>query len=1209
MLKEYLESIKDLTPESNELTHRTFLQILLISLKDDFNTEFKIEHEPKKDKQGGQPDFRVSYQGLNIGYIENKRVGTDLIQLLKSDQILKYLELNPNLMLTDYLNFVWVGKDENNAPLIKKEISVSSLDELSKPLKPNPQTECDLVELFKSFFNYEAAPITNAKDFATHLSAPTKYLKDALIQYQEKAQVSSIFNNFKEYLYEELSFEDFSDALAQTLTYSLFLAKLNHPFEKINLDNVRSSIPENFAVIREMADFLKKLDAIKEIQWLLDEILSLINHVNMDSIIKDLNDDKDPYLHFYETFLSAYDPKLREKKGVYYTPDSVVKFIINALDSLLKTHFKDAPLGLKSALDNENIKLLDFATGTGTFLLEAFRKALETRKTSDGGTSTKEDKYQNLLKQFYGFEYLIAPYAIAHLNLSQAFKEEFKKPLKENDALQIILTNTLIQPSEIAADRGLQPIFEKELKSAQEIKKDEKILIITGNPPYSGASSNEGLFEWEVRATYGIEPEFQTIEIERNVKLTDKIKKLLKNIQTQNEGDKSVKNTNKDALKNLKKLHSKYKLQKEKNPKWLLDDYVKFMRFAQNKIESLGHGLFGFISNNAFLDNPTFRGLRRSLLECYDELYILNLHGNARKKEETPQGAKDENVFNIMQGVSINLFVKKAQATKQKILQKIYYYDVYGERAEKYDFLAQNDLNSIEWLELAPREPFYLLIPQKTSLLDEYEQGFSVQDMFQVGSTGICSQRDHVVFHKDKESLLKLLKDFSTLEPSELRRIYNIKKDGRDWRLEYAIKDVKANANNLEEYIVSCQYRPFDFYYTYYTGKSKSFIAYPRGEVFKHMLPPPTNPKTPNQTCKNVALNIARQSKMHGEWRYVMAHKELVDINLIASAGSMGVGYNYPICQFNNPNYTENFTPEFRSFIDKHYNHSFEPLEVLGYIYALLYSPNYRKRYEEFLKADYPKILFTNNKDLFRVLSLLGIELIGLHVLNQESLNHSFEKLKDATIGGSYYKEAHERNPIIKKPSYNEPEQRLYINHSAYFRGVSEEIYNYMIGGYGVLDKYLKSHKNESCNFDHVSNIIKVIARTIEIQKTLGFLTSDLPHLKGNDSQALMQEILQNPPPPPHLIPISPLSYRAKPKPSEILTLMPHSSAKKQAITISIAEAEVQPSLYSVLPNLALICDRGSKVSPISNVFVTNMLCDLHVNGSGSYAFLLYRLE
>ncbi|MGL2534680.1 type ISP restriction/modification enzyme, partial [Helicobacter pylori] len=363
-------------------------------------------------------------------------------------------------------------------------------------------------------------------------------------------------------------------------------------------------------------------------------------------------------------------------------------------------------------------------------------------------------------------------------------------------------------------------------------------------------------------------------------------------------------------------------------------------------------------------------------------------------------------------------------------------------------------------------------------------------------------------------------------------------------------------------------------------------------------------PKTPNQTRKNVALNTPRQLKNNDKsWTQCFISSSINDQGL--SSGGNGAGVNYPLYQFKHPNYTENFTPEFRSFIDKHYSHPFEPLEVLGYIYALLYSPHYRKRYEDFLKADYPKILFTKNKDLFRALSLLGIELIGLHVLNQESLNHSFDKLKDPTIGKSYYKEAHDR--IIKNPSYNEPEQRLYINHSAYFSGVSQEIYDYRIGGYCVLDKYLKSHKNEPCNFDHVSNIIKVIACTIEIQKTLGFLTSDLPHLKGNESKALIQEILQNPPPPPHLIPISPLSYRAKPKPA--LTLMAHSSIKKQAISTSFTEVREQPSLYSALPNLALICDRGSKVSPISNLFVTGMLCDLHLNGSGSYAFLLYRLK
>ncbi len=365
--------------------------------------------------------------------------------------------------------------------------------------------------------------------------------------------------------------------------------------------------------------------------------------------------------------------------------------------------------------------------------------------------------------------------------------------------------------------------------------------------------------------------------MKKKVKLADKIKTLLKNIQAQKQGDKSVKNTNKDALKNLKQLYSKYKLQDEQNPKWLLDDYVKFMRFAQNKIESLGHGLFGFISNNAFLDNPTFRGLRRSLLECYDELYILNLHGNARKKEKTPQGADDENVFNIQQGVSINLFVKKAQTTKKKI----HYCDVYDERAEKYAFLAQNDLNSIEWFELTPREPFYLLLPLKTRLLDEYEQGFSVKDMFQISSVGIVTGRDHVVFHKKKESLLELLKDFSTLEPSELRRKYNIGDDSRDWRLEYAIRDVRANADNLEKYIVLCQYRPFDYRWTYYTPNSRTFLAYPVYDVFSTCYPPPPPFNT------NIALILSRQAKAIGDLDFdaTFISKEASDLNISSGGG------------------------------------------------------------------------------------------------------------------------------------------------------------------------------------------------------------------------------------------------------------------------------------------------------------------------------------
>ncbi|WP_104713914.1 type ISP restriction/modification enzyme [Helicobacter cetorum] len=1112
MLKTYLQDIKGISNNTNELTYRHGLHKLLEELIRNFNSKYQLEHEPPRDTQGrGAPDFRIYYKGLNVGYVENKRLGTNLNSLVNGEQVAKYLELSPNLILTDYLNFIWVKKDEKNNPYIVRELQVASKEELALS-KPNRQKEQNLVALFNDFLQEEVSKITTAKDFATHLSTRTRYLKDSLMLNEENPDIKTIFENFREYLCRELSFNDFCDCFAQTLTYSLFLAKLNNSEEKakeeISLDNVKRLIPKNFSLIREMALFLGNLNEIREIKWLLEEIITLINHIDMSSIIRDLNnhknnESKDPYLHFYETFLSAYDPKLRETKGVYYTPSSVVKFIINALDSLLKTHFKNAPKGLVSALDNENITLLDFATGTGTFLLEAFKKALDIPKKEKNSPKYKP---KNLLKQFFGFEYLIAPYVIAHLKMSQAFKEEFDISLNEEDRFSIYLTNTLLQPSEVIGNRGLSPALEKELENSQKIKMSEKILIITGNPPYSGASANKNLFELDIKATYGLEPKNQFIETKKNVKLTDEIKKLLANIQKQKESN------DKESLKKLKDLIKKYKLENEKNPKWLLDDYVKFMRFAQNKIENLGYGLFGFISNNAFLDNPTFRGLRFSLLECYDEIYILNLHGNTRKKELTPQGTKDENVFDIMQGVSINLFVKNPNTEK-----KVFYYDCYGKREEKYAFLTQNDLNSMPWIELKPTEPFYLLMPQDNALLEEYQKGWGIKDMFQVGGVGICSKRDHVVFHKDKESLLQLLKDFSTLEPSELRKIYDIGDDSRDWRLNNAIKEVRNNIKCLEEHVVLCQYRPFDYRWTYYTPNSRAFLAYPVYDVFKHMLPPTTNSKpskTP-KTRKNIALSVARQSKMHGEWHYAMTSQTLTDLSMMGG-GNTGAGYNYPLYQCNNPSYIENFTHAFREFIDKHYAHHFEPLEILGYIYALLYSPHYRKRYEDFLKTDFPKILFTTNKDLFEAMSLLGIELLGLHVLNDESLKYSFNQLKDSNIGYPYYKESDKffdntnKNPIIEKPFYNEIEQRLYINKSAYFESVSSGIWNYQIGGYQVLDKYLKSHKNEECDFSHMETIIKVLARTIEIQNLLEILTSDLPSLKGVNCENLIKEILHN---------------------------------------------------------------------------------------------------
>lgn len=371
----------------------------------------------------------------------------------------------------------------------------------------------------------------------------------------------------------------------------------------------------------------------------------------------------------------------RVSRGVYYTPASVVSFIINAIDSILRKEFNQRQ-GLASAMDNENITLLDFATGTGTFLLEAFRKALEDFKDSP------KCNPKALIDRFYGFEFLIAPYTIAHLKISQSLKEEFDYELKENESLNITLTNTLyFQSSKDEQNKqsdlftGIRELAE-EFRKAQKIK-ENKILIITGNPPFSGKSMNEGLYEIQVQEAYK------------------------KPMETLNNPTAIMKNN---------------KIEKEKNLKWLLDDYVKFIQFAESKIQSQANGIFAFISNNSFLDNPTFRGMRHSLLNTFDSIYILDLHGNTRKKECAPDGSKDDNVFDIMQGVSINIFVK----TQSKKECQIYHYDLYGKRKDKYNFLYENSLDSIPWQILSPKPPFFLFIPQDENLREEYDKGISV---------------------------------------------------------------------------------------------------------------------------------------------------------------------------------------------------------------------------------------------------------------------------------------------------------------------------------------------------------------------------------------------------------------------------------------------------------------------------------------------------
>lgn len=723
-------------------------------------------------------------------------------------------------------------------------------------------------------------------------------------------------------------------------------------------------------------------------------------------------------MHFYETFLASYDPKLREVRGVYYTPAPVVIFIINAIDEALKQDFNHKK-GLSEALD-KNITLLDFATGTGTFLLEAFRKALEPISKNSVNYNPKV-----LIDKFCGFEFLIAPYTIAHLKISQSFKEEFNSPLNDDESLKIALTNTLYFKSISKEQNDQNTLFTlidltREFKKAQKIK-EEQILIITGNPPYSGASSNKGLYEDEIKISYGLEPSKANLNNEQKKWISSYFK------------EKSKQNTS-----TFKAIYEKHKLENEKNPKVMLDDYVKFIRFTQSKIDSQESGIFAFISNNSFLDNPTFRGMRYSLMQSFDKIYILNLHGDTRKKEKAPDGSKDDNVFDIMQGVSINIFIKQNSKAKNT---NIYYHDLYGKRKDKYEFLYENDLNSIKWTLVKNNEPFYLFLPQNNDLLEEYNKGISVKDIFMLSSVGIASSKDAILISTNNKKLEQ--------------QVYNF----------YNEFDKK--------YIKEIAYKPFDTQKIYYDIKK---VERPRIDIMEHFL-----------GYENIGLIYDRGTNLK-EISNLFISSKVIDKHLVGANSYVSPLYLYPTTRskkflkkenpnFNEENFTskiENFKESFRTFIDELYKEKFSPQNILGYIYAVLFHKIYREKYLDFLKIDFPKIPFTKDKNTFKNLSKLGLKLVNLHLLKNDEL--------DFNVGEALFKDIKNKNFKIQKIKYNKDIKELFINESLYFNKVSPEIYEFKIGGYAVLDKYLKSHKEEDIDHKYFTLIIQTLDETLKIQ-------------------------------------------------------------------------------------------------------------------------------
>lgn len=1009
--------------DKTEHTDRSALETLLNAFAGEAEGKPKVQHEPKRVAGKGAPDFKIGRRGLILGYVENKAIGENLDKVLKSDQIGKYKELSNNIVLTDYLQFIWIGKDG-----IRRETLCHESDLENRKFKVRDDRIAAVAKLLQGFFSTAPEGIGKSQQLALALAARSKLLKDYLgeeLVRQERehqeGRLYGLYKTFRDQVFHELTLGEFADAFAQMLAYGLFLARLNADAgTTITLSNARDHIPGSFQLIHELVEFLTELNKKEytDVKWVVEEVLSIVNGLDLASIHEDLSFrqrraisrkvraqdeeehrlfERDPFIYFYEGYLKAYDAATRKSRGVYYTPPPIVNFIVRAVDDILKDSF-----GIKQGLaDSQRVTVLDFACGTGTFLLEVFQRIFDNIGGAEAGKADKVVS-DHILRNIYGFEYLIAPYTIAHLKLSQYLRDK-GHPLKNDERLQVFLTNTL-EPIKPQANL-LLPAITEEAKEAQAVK-EKPILVITGNPPYSGHSKNKG--EWISAAIDGYKFTIETDEEGREIK----------------------------------------KPLGERNPKWLNDDYVKFIRFAQLKMDAVEEGIVGIITNHSWLDNPTFRGMRQSLMRSFEQIYVLDLHGNAKKKERAPDGSKDENVFDIEQGVAISIFVKQPELERN-----IWRGDIWGKRLTKYRATIEQNLEATVQFPLNPAHPFYLFTDENVSERTQHNKLLSLREIFDLSGTGIITKRDKLTVHFTSSEVWDVVEQFVRTPDHELHRVFHLVDDVRDWKAIWAKKDLIASGPN-RSLVQKITYRPFDERFTYNTGNSRGFLGWPVPKLMRHMV------------SGNIALITARTNKSP-----YPDHFFVTQFPAETKAGESTVqSYNFPLfVTGEGRGLVENFSPAFRSFLDTRYEHHYEPEEILGYIYAVLYAPAYRARYAEFLRIDFPRIPFAEKRADFDALSDLGAELVQAHLL---------KAYPDAGLAEYHGKGDHE----VEAVRYSENEKTVWINKTQCFKPMPPNVWEFHIGGYPVLEKYLKSRKGRKLSLeeiDHVAAIASSLAFTI----------------------------------------------------------------------------------------------------------------------------------
>jgi len=1051
---------------ATEHSYRGDLQNLTMELLPDI----LVTNEPTR-VSCGAPDYVLTRKGIPVGYIEAKDVGVDLKSKSLKEQFDRYKAGLSNLIITDYLHFQFFKDGE-----FITEIRIGEVN--GGEIKPFPDNYQEFEHLIKNFALTVSQSIKSPTRLAKMMAGKARLMADVI----EKSLSSDDANDhktnlknqrigFQQMLIHDITNKSFADIYAQTIAYGMFAARYHDPtlktFSRIEAAQL---IPKSNPFLRKLFQDIAGYDLDDRLVWIVEELVNIFLASDVAKIMKNFGratKQEDPVVHFYETFLGEYSPSLRKARGVWYTPQPVVNFIVKSVDDILKEEF-NLPQGLADSSKTKvtvkvpthdkryasgmrdyekevhKVQILDPATGTGTFLSEVVKHIHKKFEGQQGIWSRYVN--ENLIPRLNGFELLMASYAMAHLQMDMLLTETGYKPTVDQ-RFRIFLTNSL---EEAHPDTGtlFSSLLSEEADQANAVKRDTPVMVVMGNPPYSGVSSNKG--EW--------------------------ISNLI------------------EDYKYIDGVHFK------ERKHWLNDDYVKFMRFGQHFIEKNGEGILAFINPHGYLDNPTFRGMRWNLLKTYDKIFVLDLHGNTKRREKSPDGSSDENVFDIQQGVSINIFIKSGKKNEGE-LADLFHYDLYGKRKFKYEFLASKSIRDLEFSKPKPDSPFYLFIPKNHKEKDYYYEGFSVDELFIEKTSGIQTSRDFMVIDADKKVLINRLEKFidSSKSVQEVRDEFfpngksgkYLKGDSRGWKI--AEIRPKLQDVGVQKFIEKFSYRPLDTQYICYTNY---LVDWTREKILKHML------------RENISITVGRQGQAIGDtpWNLIFAQDTISDLNLFYRGG----GVVCPLYLYKEDSdqqtldqsleRTPNLSQEIVEKIAEGINHaflpdenlvadleagidgSFSPIDILDYIYGVLHSPTYRETYKEFLKIDFPRLPYPNNADIFWQMVDLGRALREIHLLESpvlEKLITGYPEDGNNVISRKITKTSPGYEPI------DEVQGRVWINDKQYFDKVPIIAWEFYIGGYQPAQKWLKDRKDRELTYDDILHYQKIIVALTETARIM----------------------------------------------------------------------------------------------------------------------------